>query len=277
MDIRGPPSAGPQLHAGFHWETASDDPAAGGHSPSVRSRLPRSPPRWRRPGSRIHPREHHARILPAASYDLRDDFTAVIASVSGGSLACPPTSRRPAPGAEGGAAVRARLLVHRADRGGRHPLGRAHRRPARDPPPGRRRPTTSASTTASPPPASRPAVAVGSSWDPEMAARLGAALGGRPSRRASPSSSDRASTSSDPRCAAAISSTTPKTRTSPEYSAAPTRALQAEGPEFGEAFRREQPGDGPEAHQLRRRRPHAAGDLPAGIRTGRHRGQPRRP
>ena len=89
--------------------------------------------------------------------------------------------------------------------------------------------------------------------------------GGRPAPRASRCCSARASTSSARRCAGATSSTSPRTRCCPGVLGA---ALVAGHPEPGrrrlaEALRGQQPGDRPDAGQRRRRRAHAAGDLPA--------------
>ncbi len=55
------------------------------------------------------------------------------------------------------------------------------------------------------------AAALGSTWDAELLEEIGRALGAESRRLTSKSCSDRASTSSDPLCAGAISSTSPKT------------------------------------------------------------------
>ena len=103
--------------------------------------------------------------------------------------------------------------------------------------------------------------------------RRGGRSGGSGSR-ASRSCSGPASTSSARRCAGATSSTSPRTRlVSGVLGAALVRGPAVPGRRgVGEALRGQQPGDRPAAGQRRRRRAHAARDLPAGLRAGRDAG-----
>ena len=122
-----------------------------------------------------------------------------------------------------------------------------------------------------------PAVAVGSSWDPDMAARVGTAVGEEGLAFGvavvlGPGSEHQTVPAVRKKLRVLLRRPLPLRgpRRSPRQRAASSRPGCV-----GEALRGQQPGDRADAHQRRRGRAHVARNLPAGLRTRRHRGQPR--